>query len=121
MKKVFMTLAIIVMAIGLTQCTKDSEEALRGGGCLTENLSYSEDISRIIDIKCNACHSTENRFGGVILDNYDNLSTYANNGKLSCTIEHASGCSPMPQGSDQLSQCNIDKINAWINDGAQNN
>ncbi len=73
-----------------------------------------------------ACHSGNAPEGGILLDNYNNVKASAeietgNYGSLYGTISHASGNSPMPKNADKLSDCNISKIKAWIDQGALDN
>jgi hypothetical protein len=44
-----------------------------------------------------------------------------NDGRLLGSIQHASGFSPMPEGSAKMNACNITKIRKWIQAGALNN
>ena len=89
--------------------------------CDAENVSYTDFVSGVFDTSCNGCHSTAAAFGGVILDNYTDVKTEVDNGRLRGAINHESGFSPMPQGQDKLMDCTILKINNWIDEGAQNN
>lgn len=91
------------------------------GDCETANVSYDGFVKGVFATSCNGCHSTAAAFGGVILDNYNNVLTQVNNGKLYGSINWDQGFSRMPQGQDQLDQCSIDKIKSWIDDGAPNN
>jgi len=49
------------------------------------------------------------------------VKTIADNGTLIGTISWETGFENMPQGGDQLSDCNIAKIQSWVDDGAPNN
>lgn len=84
-------------------------------------VSYSLDVVPILEDNCLGCHSQSAATAGIILEGYANLSTYVNNGKLSCTINHEPGCEPMPQNDPKLWICDIEKIESWIADGAPEN
>jgi len=42
-------------------------------------------------------------------------------GRVFGAVNHLSGYSNMPNGRPKLPQCELDKINKWIREGAQNN
>jgi hypothetical protein len=58
---------------------------------------------------------------GVDLDGYANLKARAANGDLTGVITHAAGYPPMPGDGGKLSDCEINKIKAWISRGAPDN
>ncbi|MFN2440044.1 MAG: hypothetical protein ABR503_12650, partial [Chitinophagaceae bacterium] len=59
--------------------------------------------------------------GNISLGDYTSVKTQVNNGKLFGAINHAPGFSPMPQGANKMSQCDINKVKAWVDAGAPNN
>lgn len=104
-------------------CYYDNEEELYPSTmCITENMSLQSDIVPILQHNCYSCHSIAaapaNR--NVILEGYDNLIKYVNNGQLVSAIRHESNY-PMPQNAPKLSSCNISKIESWIDAGALDN
>lgn len=109
----------------LSSCYYDIEEELypsySNQACDTLNMSYSQHIEPILANNCNSCHGTGIGLGNVTLGSFSNLQTYINNGSLMGSIEHAAGYSPMPKGGTKLTDCNIAKFRAWINQGAINN
>ncbi|HYG02023.1 MAG TPA: hypothetical protein VD927_06225 [Chryseosolibacter sp.] len=105
----------------LSGCYYDNEELLYGKEiCSTEPVTYAE-VSSVVASRCIMCHSQSAASGGVVLEGYDNLKTYAGNGRLLGAISHASGFSPMPKNAPQLSGCTINRIKQWIDDGSPNN
>ena len=126
MRKLFFY-TLFLFSILLLSCSKSNEEDLNQNqgtnpsNCSTLNVSYSSDISPILQSNCNSCHSSLSPLGSVITDNYTGLKRIAENGLLIGTITHASGFSPMPLGTAKLSSCDIKKIKAWINQGLKNN
>lgn len=131
MKKVFFTLIALAMTCCtlIISCSKDNEQDVtnpgNGGGggttCDTVNMAYSANVQPILQTYCYSCHGNGNVSGGVSLGNYASVKTQVDNGNLIGAITHAAGYSPMPQGGAKLSDCNINKIKAWIARGAQNN
>ncbi len=89
--------------------------------CATENISYSGFVAPLLATNCVGCHSGGTPSGNIVLNSHSAVQTLALNGRLFGAISWANGYQPMPQGSAKLSACNIDKINAWINDGAPDN
>ncbi|MCB0657290.1 MAG: hypothetical protein KDC57_14190 [Saprospiraceae bacterium] len=103
-------------------CYYDNEEDLYPPvDCNTSNMSYAGTIDPIISNNCLSCHNAQFPQGGVVLEGYENLHNYVINGRLKGSIQHDSGFSPMPQGAGKLPTCFIQQINAWIDQGAQNN
>lgn len=115
-------LGIVVVLI--SSCYYDNEEELYPSSsvnCDTTNATYSLVMEPVLSSKCYVCHSTTVANGGVVLDSYATLKSYADNGKLLGVINHTPGFSPMPKNQAKLSSCDIAKITSWVNQGAINN
>lgn len=128
MKRVASWIFLFFISFIFGRCTYNSEEALYGdepsGNCNTENVTYSKTIKPILTASCYSCHSasTASSFGaGINLENYSQLIAVVNNGKLLGAVTHSPGYPAMPQGGAKLDNCTIEKIKAWINNGAANN
>ena len=91
------------------------------GACNTDNITYSGFVAPLLTTNCVGCHSGGAPSGGISLNTHAGVQTVALNGRLYGAISHANGFQPMPRGSAKLSQCTIDKVKAWIDNGAQNN
>ena len=93
------------------------------GLCDTSNIKYSTTVSVIISNNCNGCHGTTavQNGGGVVLSDYPNLATQIANGNLMGDINFVSGHNAMPKGGNQLSSCDRNKIQQWINRNYPNN
>lgn len=89
--------------------------------CNTSNITFSGTIAGIIQNNCQGCHSGTSPQAGILLTNYTQIKTQADNGKLLGTINHQNGFVAMPYNLPKLSDCNISKITAWVNSGAPNN
>jgi len=110
------------MMLALAGCYYDVEEELYPDtGCDTAQISFAADVLPIIENRCYKCHDAASNFGNVTLEGYDNLLVYANNGKLLGVIRREPGYSPMPKNEPPLLECEIAKIEAWIQAGAPNN
>lgn len=90
------------------------------GECDMSNITFSNTISPIIQNKCTGCHSGGTPAGGVKITNYTEVKTLADNGTLSGTINDKAGYPIMPP-SGKLPDCDIQQLEKWMNDGAQNN
>jgi len=88
--------------------------------CDTTNVTYTNSIKAIFDNNCTGCHNASNPSGGWALDTYNSSKTCAQSGRLLGTVEWLSGYSAMPQGGNKLSDCDIAKIQKWINAGMPN-
>jgi uncharacterized membrane protein len=125
MKKTSLILSLAIILV--TACSKSNEVARSGNtggntsGCDTTNMTYSADIEPIIKANCYSCHADGNSEGGISLDSYEKLKQPAGNGILTGVITHANGFPSMPEGGPQLSECDINKIKAWIANGILNN
>jgi mono/diheme cytochrome c family protein len=88
--------------------------------CDLTNVTYSGTVWPILQNNCTGCHSGGSPSGGISLTNYNEISQVASNGLLSAVINHESGVVAMPLNTDQLSQCDIDRIDTWIDAGYPN-
>lgn len=126
MRRLFFILFIAFIAT-MGGCYYDSEEALYpqlSTSCDLSNVTFSATVTPILQASCFTCHSNANAIslgGGVKIQNYADVSALAKNGKLIGTITHASGYQAMPQGGGKLTDCEISKIQTWIDNGTLNN
>lgn len=115
---------ILLLALGFLfpGCYYDVEEDLYPSlECNTENATYSGTVLPILQQNCYGCHSAAANFGNITLEGYDQLSTYVTNGQFLGAIHHDAGFSPMPKNQAQLLECDIRKIERWIEEGALQN
>lgn len=104
-------------------CYKNSLEELSDqGDCKTADISYNNDIRRIINIHCNisGCHnaSTVETFP---LVSYQQLKAEVTSGLLLKVINHEPGVEAMPKNVSKLADCYIQQITSWVNAGAPDN
>jgi hypothetical protein len=116
-------IAIIVAFIVFQGCYYDKADLLYpAGNCDTSNTTFSGTVQPALQTYgCLGCHSGAAPSGNILLNNYAAIKTYVQNGKLYGSITHSGGYSPMPQGGNKMSTCDINKIKAWIDAGALNN
>jgi len=115
-------LLLLGMYLAFPSCYYDAEEELYPFSfCDTTSIpSYTQKVIPILQQHCIGCHGGGSPSAGVSLDNYAGVKIKGDDGKLSCSINHNSGCSPMPDNAPQLIPCDIQVIERWILNGAQN-
>lgn len=108
-------LAISLMIIGLSSCYYDNQEDLYGIECDTENLTYSNQMEKVIAQSCatTGCHVSGT--GNVIYDSYGSVKNSIDNGTI---LDRVINKKDMPP-SEALSDCNYSLINEWIKQGAK--
>jgi hypothetical protein len=118
MKK-YLTISILAAAL-FGSCYYDVEEELYPTlECTTTGATYTAVVEPIIRANCyNGCHSAASNIANITLEGYENLKVYVDNGRLLGSIKHGTGFSAMPKNAAKLLDCNIAKIEAWINAGA---
>lgn len=99
--------------------------------CDTANVSFKNTIQPILITNCYACHSeakSQIEGGGYNFEGYDNLMANglidagkAESSKMYKSVAHLSNAQPMPKDRQKLADCDINRIKAWINQGANNN
>jgi mono/diheme cytochrome c family protein len=121
--RIFQAFLGLMISLAFTSCYYDNEEELYPNpvACDTTNVTYSGTVAPILSENCNSCHGSTSPSAGIITDNYTDLQTIVQNGKFVGAINHLNGFSPMPKGGNKLSDCNLAKIEKWIDSGAPNN
>lgn len=113
MKKQIFSALFLSFLLGA--CTYDSDT------CSTGNVSYSSTITSIFSNNgCYSCHGTLPSSGAPFSLN-DYHSVIAQKDRILGSISHANGYAPMPQGLPKMSECDINKVKAWIEAGAPDN
>jgi hypothetical protein len=126
MKKLLAGIFLSGLVCFVTACYYDKEELLYGvvdAPCtdtITTN-SYSQQVVPLLNQYCYGCHTGNYPSGGILMGTYTQDRTLAQNGKLSGSINHSPGYSPMPQGMPKLNNCAIASIQRWIDNGMLNN
>ena len=116
-----MLITICTFSLFPSCISENAEELYPPDACIIDQVTYDRDIEPILSNNCYACHDAVNVFGGVNLEGYTNVLTYANNDKLVGTIKGLSGFPFMPKDGQMLSECNISIIEAWIEQGTPEN
>jgi hypothetical protein len=121
MKKTFFILSLFIACAIVFNfaCKKNYVESSPGSSCDTSHVSFQADVEPILNAYCYPCHSNQNKSfsNGIVLEGYDNFSGWAKTTYLLGTINWRPGFIPMPYGKPKLSDCSINTITAWINQG----
>jgi hypothetical protein len=122
--RVFFFLVFIVFLF--SGCYYDKEEMIykysnlnNSSACDTTKVTYSSAISAMMSSYCNSCHGHSAPSGGISLDNYNDLKAHIS--RVWGSVNHYQGYSPMPQGGNMLSTCDLGKLKIWIDKGTPNN
>lgn len=84
--------------------------------CAIEPVTYNTYVKEVIASKCIACHAQNSL--PPVLETYQDVMVIVNDGRFKNVITGAPGYPAMPYQSDPLPDCHIEKIVAWIQDGA---
>jgi hypothetical protein len=91
----------------------------------TGEILFADQVFPILDLACVGCHNNSSSSGGVNLSDYPHVSAVAgtmvnNVSRLKGVIRKEPGFNPMPP-SGSLGECDIRKIELWIEQGMKNN
>lgn len=90
----------------------------------TSNVTYVKDIAPLMTTDCGtntSCHRQNNSDSEISLVSYDDVTAVVVTGQLLSSVIHDGNAEPMPYGGQKLSDCKINKIKAWINQGLKEN
>lgn len=117
---------VFVLLFLLSSCYKDKAEKLYPSkpvsSCDTTNVTYTNSVKAILDVNCvtSGCHDFTSSRGGYSFETHAGSILSIPNNKLINSIKYLNQTPRnMPQ-TYQLTACEINKIQAWINQGAKN-
>ncbi len=104
-----------IFCFTVVSCSKD--ETPTDYDCTGLTPTYTTDIKPIFDASCatTGCHAGASPADGIDLSN--NQFSTSHNDHLLCSIEHLSGCEPMPDGAAKLDDATIKTISCWVENG----
>lgn len=122
------TCLLLCMAL-FVGCYYDNEETLYPpipgelSNCDTLNVSYTAVIVPLLETHCSTsgCHRGNIPAANMDLTDYDDVKKIADNGEFYGSIAYLSGFSRMPKNANQLPECDIRQVKAWIDAGANRN
>ncbi|HEY1047331.1 MAG TPA: hypothetical protein VGF79_12875 [Bacteroidia bacterium] len=88
----------------------------------TNKTSFQYNVSPIIKNYCYGCHNTQTQYPNtILLENYAQIKSFADNGKLLGSIQHKITYKAMPLNAQKMDEKLIRIIEKWIENGALNN
>jgi len=88
--------------------------------CDTTIHTFSGGVQPILDMYCKGCHGDQVAKGGINFSSYAGVNSIKSS-RLLGSIKHLTGVLPMPEGASALSECQINTIEKWVNEGSLNN
>ena len=119
--KIFI-LNVFILFLLFSSCTYNNEVdyfKVSTNQCDTINMSFQTNVYPVINTNCVNCHGNSGASGHINLEGYSNVKT--NLTVMMKAIKHQTGVPPMPLNAAKLSDCDINKISAWIDQGLKNN
>ncbi len=114
------TIAVIFILITISSCYYDKKEELYGPNkCNTTGLTYTKDISVLVNQSCVGCHNASNPSAGIQLHDYVSVVDCIKNGKFVGSVKQDGTASNMPKGGSKWGSCELSKLDAWIQGGYQ--
>lgn len=127
-KKSFFIAVLIFVYLVFEGCVyhKADQQYPSLGGCDTTNIHYSVEIKAILDANCKSCHDGISSISGIDLYDHSTISVFALDGQftygtLLSAVLHKGGAPEMPENAPMMQDCDINKIAAWVNNGAPDN
>ncbi len=111
-------LSFLFFSFFLAACYNDKLEDLHpklNSSCDSTAISYGKQITAAMNTYCTNCHNSNNKGGGINLDNYADVKNQGLTGKLLSSVVWDGRASPMPKGSpNKINECTINDIQKWI-------
>jgi len=85
-------------------------------------VSYTAQVKPILAERCLSCHSSEQRFGGLSLEKFDDISDFVTPGdpsKSRLFVVVYGSTAKMPRGGPPLKPEQIEILKTWIEQGAK--
>ena len=121
----YKTIIVLVVSIGfLNSCYYDKSDKLYpSNSCDTVKMTYTQNIKPIIQTNCldKGCHTSSNASGSIELETYAGVNMVNINNALINSLKYVSGGSKNMPPTGKLSDCDIQKVEAWIRRGAPEN
>jgi len=89
-------------------------------GCDTVDVKFGTHVLPLVAQFCQSCHGNTVQNGGVKLTTHAEVVSAVNTRNLLANIKHVPGFIAMPPGT-KLPECQIRKLEIWVNAGMPNN
>jgi hypothetical protein len=114
MKSFYSIIALGLIGISFSQCTKETIDENGSGTIITDTIFYNTDIKPLIEANCITCHGSSNPSAGLNLSTYQVVKFQAESGNLIDRINNST--SPMPT-SGLMNADNRAVFDKWVTDG----
>lgn len=112
-------ISLLLASLFISSCGDDDPEP---NICDTVSVSFSGVILPIMEQSCRSgCHNGTTPSSGFTLESYADVKAKVNQGRLAGAVSGDAGFVAMPLNMNLLESCDIDKIKAWIDQGALDN
>jgi hypothetical protein len=88
--------------------------------CDNTDVRFSTHIEPLISAKCRGCHNNSLSNGNTNLTTYAQISSIALDGSFMGSITGSNGFVLMPYQGNALSDCEVEAVTLWIENGALN-
>src|SRR5688572_27276681 len=117
MRKILFTIilfSVTLVSIGLYSCKHDPGPSIPD--CEVTGVTYENYMKYLVEKKCISCHITNSI--EPYLDTYADVMVIVNDGRLKNVLTGSNGYPLMPYQTEGLSDCTINNVNQWIDNGA---
>lgn len=122
----FVLLTFSLVSVLAISCKKEStpDKSSSSISCDTLQVSYSKTIAPILQQHCYSCHSGPAASAGLRLEQYSVVKSLATDG-INTLVNSVNGNPDFtympPTPNAKLNSCEINKLQAWVNQGVLNN
>ena len=119
----FILLFTVLTFFTLPSCSSDNEEelyAVEGEPTCDELTSFTTCVTPVLASCSSFCHNSDNAFGGVVLETYEEIKEQVDNSALANVLRGTNDYSIMPP-TGMLPDADVELIEKWISEGAENN
>jgi hypothetical protein len=116
--------ASMALCLAMTSCYYDNvEELYPNTDCDTTDVSYTLEIRPLLDQSCSysGCHGGPTPAALLDLNDYSEVKKIADNGQFESRINRDVSDPQLMPPAGKLGSCQIETIEAWINQGALEN
>lgn len=123
--KYILILAAAGTLLGLNACYYDKADKLypNANTCDTSNMTFTKSVQPILKANCTdaGCHTVANANAGIELETYSGTMLVVPQDKLINAVKYIAGGSKNMPPTQKMTDCNINKIEAWIRRGSPEN
>lgn len=114
-----------IISFIITSCYYDKADKLypNASACDTAGMTFNAHVKPIIKTNCldKGCHTTANPTGSIVLETYANVKASTASDKLINALKYTAGGSKNMPPTGKLSDCEIQRVDAWIKRGSPEN